>query len=578
MKFTSVFSMITAGITLASVNPVLGQTCPTVNCTNTISGGSITVDSGKVFCLSSGSWSGGVTLKKGGTIYVAPGATFNVSYTSGVFDGTLINCGTSSVALWGNANYTTIKNYGTFSSNGLLGFKGAIENHGTMSWSQLDAQEATFVNNGTMTIINTKFSNSTFNNSAVVNATGNFYQKNGGVLTNSATGSMNVGQNGNCEFAGEVDNLGAMTMFTPNAANGISKDIHNMGYMKITGQVTIGSSAYFTNDSLLEILPSNTINLAGALLQNNKRLYINGNIHLNNANSQIVNNGKMVVTGEIAQNVTNSKIVNNCNIVAYNYTVAPGTTINNGLIWATNKFKVESNSSSVVNDTNAFIRGTHFRNSGAISGFGSYYFTGTTDFNSAGTIIGTSSTLPIQFFDASQTGTNIFDTYVQNNPAQNTVRPSTMVPMDTTGYICGQSDDVAGFPPVAGRITSYLCTNGPLDINLSQYVDPHPPLVTRNFVIQTGSVKLYDYSDANNPTNNTNSLIIPNKGTLTFNPTTAILTFVPLASFTQGQFLAQYVISNTSNNDSIAYPSARTTISITVQPQTAAPTISVIGQ
>src|SRR5690606_24872353 len=100
----------------------------------------------------------------------------------------------------------------------------------------------------------------------------------------------------------------------------------------------------------------------------------------------------------------------------------------------------------------AFIRGVNFRNSGAISGFGSFYFTGYTDFNSAGTIIGSSSTLPIQFFDATRNDSKIFDTYVLNNPAQNTVRPTSMTPLDTLGFSCGQSDDVVGFPPIAGRI------------------------------------------------------------------------------------------------------------------------------
>jgi hypothetical protein len=581
MKFTSVFSTIAAGLVLATVNSVSGQTCPTVSCTNTISGGTITVDSGKVFCLNSGSWSGGVTLKKGGVIYVAPGANFNVSYTTGVFDGTLINCGTSSVALWGGANYTTIKNYGTFNSGGIQGFRGSIENYSTMSWSQMEAFGATILNKGTMTASNTQINNSNFTNSGTVNATANFLLKNNGTLTNTVTGIMNLNVNnwGGTEFGVNVDNLGKMIVNNPNSGSGISKTVHNLGYMKLTGQVTVGSSAYFTNDSLLEIVPSNPLNLAGALMQNNNKLYVTGSFHLNNPNSELVNNGKMRVSGGLHQNAAGSKLINNCNIVTNDFIVGPGNVINKGLIWALNDVQINGSTTTATfyNDTFAMVRGKNFVSSGAITGYGSFYFTHTTNFNTAGTMIGSSNSLPIQFYDVNPSGP-LFDQFNNGNTPVNTIRPASMVPADTTGYVCGESEDVAGFPPTAGRVNRYLCANGPLDIDLSEYVAPHPPIVSKSFVLETTSVKLYDYDNPNNPTNHTNSLVIPNKGTLTFNPTTAILTFVPEPSFTQGQVLAQYVIANTSTTDPAVYPSARTTISITVQPPTVAPAISIIPQ
>src|SRR5690606_12244186 len=113
--------------------------------------------------------------------------------------------------------------------------------------------------------------------------------------------------------------------------------------------------------------------------------------------------------------------------------VGNGISDNKGLIWVSGEFKVEGTLSEIRNDTSGHIRGTSFRNSGAITGYGSYYFTGHTDFQSAGTIIGSSSDNPILFYDASPTNNQLFDAFVASNPGVNIVRPAVMTPLDTLG-------------------------------------------------------------------------------------------------------------------------------------------------
>lgn len=557
------------------------QNCPTVNCTNTFSGSYVTVNSGQVYCLSSGSWSGGVTLNAGGTIYIAPGASLNIDYVSGDFNGKIINCGNLNMSLWNNPRNAEIINYGTLTSGGIQNLTGSITNYGNVDIPQFTANGATLINYKKMNLKSVSLQNTTVRNHDTFVVNGNFYALNGGTIDNRVNAYMSLNNSyGNTELAGTVENTGTMIMRNANSGNGISRKVNNYGVMRISDAVVVGSTAYFTNDSLLEFVNIGSVNLQGSsILQNNKRLNVtSGNIDLNSSNTQFVNNGMAKVSGTISQNAAGSKVVNNCRMFAANYFIGNGITTNKGLIWVTGDFKVEGLPSEVKNDTTGFIRGANFRNSGKITGYGSFYFTGNTDFNSAGIFAGSSASHPIVFFDASQTGNQIFDTYVQNNPPVNTIRPGSLTPMDTTSYNCSPTFAIAGFPPSAALVYKQVCSNAPIQINLNDYVTPHATTNSRTFTVQLNSAKFFDYYNKNNVTNNTNSLNIDGKGTFVLNPATGIITFTPSANFSQGEVIAQYIISNAANGETMTYPSNKTNITITIGSGYSSPVITVKPQ
>lgn len=576
-KLMIVFSLLTG-----SVAQSFGQNCPAVNTTNTVSGSYVTVNSGEVYGLSGASWSGGVSLNAGGTIYIAPGASLTVAYVNGNFDGKIINCGTLNINLYGNARNAEIINYGTLtSSNAIQNLTGSITNYGNLSIAQFTADGATLVNHKKMALRNVSLNNTMLTNHDTLEVNGNFRALNGGTIDNRVNAYMSLNNsNGNTELATTVENTGTMIIRKANSGGGISRKVNNYGVMRIFDQVIISSSAYFTNDSLLEFVNINNVNMQGsALLQNNKRLNItSGDIALNSSGSQFVNNGMAKISGAIKQNEAGSKVINNCRIFSESYFIGNGITENKGLIWVTGEFKVEGLPSEVKNDTTGFIRGTNFRNSGKITGYGSFYFTGNTNFNSAGVFAGSSASSPIMFFDASQTGSQLFDTYVQNNPAVNTIRPATMVPMDTTAYNCTPIQAIAGFPPTTALVYKQVCSNAPIQINLNDYVAPHTAVNAQSFTVQLNSAKLFDYYNNSNITNNTGNLDIPNKGTFVLNQATGIITFTPSANFSQGEVKAQYIISNTAAGDPTAYPSNKTNITITIGSGYSAPIISVNQQ
>lgn len=130
---------------------------------------------------------------------------------------------------------------------------------------------------------------------------------------------------------------------------------------------------------------------------------------------------------------------------------------------------VQGTSSIVENAATGHIRGVNFTNSGEISGYGAFYFTGTTNMNTGGSMIGDEPN-SILFFDASQTGSNIFDT--PGGTVSNVIRPDTMEPMDTDSYDCVAPPSVAGYPPTVNSFSTVLCEPEAVLIPLNVYAEP----------------------------------------------------------------------------------------------------------
>lgn len=546
------------------------------DCTNIIPNGTghITVNAGQIYCLHSGTYTGTVTLNTGGTICIGEGTTFNPSWGPNVYEGTIINRGTMNLITYNNANHhPAIINYGTFNSENLQNFAGSIENmvDGIVNMTSGDAvflSGSEIVNRGTMTLNKfngnnatiTNYSNFTVNNNFFFLGTSGYFDNKlgGNVLLNPTNGATNI--------TSPFDNSGTAQIYRANSGSGISTEVNNYGTMQIYQNIIFGIDTYLTNDGILEFHNAASVEFQGPLLQNNNLLTIfdGGNLSLNSPISQMVNNKRVVVGGSVSHNVAGSSIVNNCTILSDDYFVGNGTSENNGLIWVTDIFELEGTLSILINSTTGFIRGTNFRNSGDISGYGEFYFTGDTNFESAGTFVGSSAGSPIKFFDASPTGTQIFDEFVEDNPAINTIRPDSMTPYDDVTYDCSAPPTTAGYPPVTQKVEISFCEPKALTFDLDDYVQPHAPVNGNAFTVQNSSIRLFDPNNVNNPGNNTTNLTIPGKGTLAVNPLTGVVSFTPNIGFTSGSLEAQYRIANQWSGNPPIMPSSRTAITITM--------------
>ncbi len=548
-------------------------------CTHPITGSVIVVNAGEVYCLESGSWSGGVTMN-GGTICVSSGATMTVNYINGDLDGVIKNNGTITnfPMISGASKHLTILNFGSISAPYLQTFSGELFNYGTMNISgQFSTINGSVIHNyGDLNARQISFNGSTLVNHAEGNfivshgvtvAGGDWENKLGGTIHFQGTSNSNV------NFSGNIDNLGYWEF---GRISGISSTLNNYGEMKVHHTASnISSTTYITNDGLLEFINVAEVQYNGPMLTNNGTLTIShptsGNFKMNQSINQVYNNGLISITGEFQQNAAGNILVNNCTIDCKTFFVGNGSATNNGLI---NSFGtsstggrpdglvIEGSSSFFISGKTGFTQGMNFRNSGHISGYGVFYFTGNTNNNSAGSFIGSSATEQILFYDASPPASGLFD--APGATTQNVIRPGAMSPQELSSYNCEAPPTYAGSPPITLPYSTIVCDPADLlsiSFHIDDYATPADPVAGDPFVLLLNTIKLFDYTNLSNPTNNTTSLTIPGKGTLQVDAL-GQFTFVPDPSFTAGVFEAEYRISNKRSGDVVTYPSPKTKITI----------------
>src|SRR5690606_15199394 len=100
-----------------------------------------------------------------------------------------------------------------------------------------------------------------------------------------------------------------------------------------------------------------------------------------------------------------------------------------------------------------------------------------------------------------------------------------------------------------------------ISFDVLDYATPADPVNGDPFVLLMNSIRLFEFDNLSNPSNNTTSLTIAGKGTLSVDGN-GLLTFEPDPSFTSGIFEAEYRISNKRAGDVVTYPSPRTKITI----------------
>lgn len=502
------------------------QTCS--GCTQTYNSGDITVNNNQVVCIPTGvTFNGNLTIRKGGTVCVSPGATFNPNVNE--LKGTIINRGNMSFNIYSAHNGTVI-NYNNFTTSGFQGFAGTIENHGT------------------------------FNINGYYSLAADAYLNN--------IGTVNFNSNG--AIYASFDNSGYANFMASVEIDGLITNYKEMTFNK---QANIYSKTYLTNDGNLRFLNVNSaINFQGPMLTNNGELTLsgsNGSLGLNSSVSQIHNNGKIIASGVVSHNAVGAKIVNNCTIKSAKYIVGNGISENNGLIQTTDSnqsFQINGGPSYFINGEYGFVSGSDFVNSGIVSGYGKFYFTGNTQ--NSGSFKGSSATNPIQFYDTTlASGAAIMDNVFANNPwnmPSNTLRPSSMTPSTLESFDCGIiPKTTAGYPPTTEDLSFDSSAPGVVNIPLTGHAFPHPNVEGKEFKLMYESIRLFEYGNPDNPTNNSTSLYIENKGTFTVNPETGEITFTPDSGFTNGTVIAEYKISNRWNGAPPVHPGSRKKITVT---------------
>jgi len=548
----------------------LGQTC--ANCSVTLSNSNqfdnITIASGQTYCIPNNvTFRGTINLQAGGTLCIATGGNFgstngNPNITG--FNGNVINYGTMRFTFF--TNYTpNIQNFGTLTTTGMQGFAGLLNNSGTVNLNGYHTfvSGAVINNNGTFNKNSGgEYVNVNITNNGTLNLENSFFL-NGGSLNNNANGTVNVTMNsGSSQFSGTIENSGAMNIRNATSGNGINTLVNNYGVMKFYNQVNLGTNTNMTNDNQMEFINVSVVNYLGTVLTNNGNLLIpNGSLNFNSVNSQFINNALVQASGSVAHNATNTYLRNNCRIIAQNYTINGGKTDNHGIIEVSNLVSINGNGRILENMTTGFIKGTSFTNSGTVIGFGSFYFTGTTN-NNGGVFEGNSTANPILFFDTTSSG-NVFD--VGNAPT-NTIRPASMTPQQTSSFDCNAiPPTTSGYPPTTTPFESDICTQETLSFSLAELVTPHPNVNGQAFTVQYNSIRLFEFGNITNSTNNSTVLEIAGKGTLSANTTTGVITFTRNPAFESGVLEAEYRITNTWSGNPTQNPSGRTKITINIE-------------
>ncbi len=254
-------------------------------------------------------------------------------------------------------------------------------------------------------------------------------------------------------FSGTVENRG---VFTPQQAFsfGGGAFIDNYGTFTLNNSPNFNGAATITNEFGGAFNIAVDFNLNNGSTFNNYGVTISsggGHNFSSNTNSVILNNGEFRIkggnfnpqgpttnngivqtTGQI--NINGGPVYNKCRFVAgLGFNNNSTTFTNDGLVWvtATNPADahIQNNGGAVfTNGPTGKLRGSRFTNSGTVTGTGEFYFTENTI--QQGSFTGSSSTNPINFFDTSQTASQIFDIY-NTSALTNVTRPASMVPGDT---------------------------------------------------------------------------------------------------------------------------------------------------
>ena len=214
------------------------------------------------------------------------------------------------------------------------------------------------------------------------------------------------------------NNRQGLMRFENNNANGPMTITNALGAtMEATGGVVgLSSGSNVTNDGEIDVLSGSSMDVqSGATMVNNGRMELNGG-NLNTAGT-VTNTGYVFGAGDV--HVNGGSFNNLCSIVVSDIS-------NNGILANQGQLMVEgngqfTNQGTLTQGADGQTSGANFTNNNVVSGFGRYYFTGTTV--NQGPFNGDSASAPIIFYDTTRVPPpEFFDT--QNTNPTNTVRIS----------------------------------------------------------------------------------------------------------------------------------------------------------
>ncbi|HET8573131.1 MAG TPA: hypothetical protein VFL76_04600 [Edaphocola sp.] len=492
---------------------------------NVASGASINVGANQTVCLTatSGTYNpSSITIATTGTLVIKAGVKLSFTGWPTNLGGKIINLGT--LNLGGNLASGRIENYGHTTIN-------------QMQQPTSNSNPITLTNNGLLEVSGYW---------ALYNAYIN--NQSDSVIFHSSSTLYNT----------TIDNSGYME-FTNGINNTYNSSFNNYGYFKVGSQIQFNDGTYLSNDSTMSF-NGGTVNFQGALFTNNGRIMVNGghDFHLDKATNGIANNGIWVVSGSITFGAAIT-LTNNCRIVANGdfQMNTLDTLYNNGLLWITGagqSVNLTTTGSTIINGSNGFVRAEKYKSTGPIiSGFGIFYFTGTT--TNGGSIIGSSASNPIKFYTPS------------GNPVGGTKSNVTFLPIssigtlkDTTNYDCGGNPvTVVGNPPYVKGDTVVLCSAAPVTFHLitDGLITPYD----NTYTISWSTLKLFSIGGAENTTT-----LATVQGTWIADTTNKTIVFTPAAGFTSGTATAQFKVADKKTGNPTTYPSTKALLMVKVTP------------
>lgn len=226
--------------------------------------------------------------------------------------------------------------------------------------------------------------------------------------------------------------------------------------MTMNNSFQLGNNSVLTNDGIL-VAKQDFNTQSGTTLTNNYRMELEGNFNP----SGVVNNYGRVFAKKFMNINSGSTLTNYCSLVSYDgFNNNSGNTANFGFIVITTASGgiggAWQNNTAFYNHKTGTIAGGDFTNNSTLTTAGAFIFSGTT--RNQGTFKGTSTTETINFYDETQTGSQIFD--YQNVMPQNTVRTSFAHPTALSSVESCSSAYKAFAPPVRRDYSDAPATYG----------------------------------------------------------------------------------------------------------------------
>jgi len=431
----------------------------------TFTGTISSISSTSKICISGGAkFNGNIdNIPAGAVIYTDATSQFNPQGLYN-FAGDITNNGTTNIGTYLSINGTTnITNTGTFNFNSGFNINQPfnIVNSGTFyAASNFQANNAivTINSSGTFTLngYTSLVAGTTITNTGTFAATGQ--QSWSGVTLNNNNGSFTTGSSYNSISNNSVLNNSAYLYMSNLTLSGSSFTNNATGTITFNTTFTLSNNCTYTNNGTTNLKNNFQLDQGSSFINHGNVQMNNGNTYLN-TNGIFTNDGYIYVNGQVTIGYS-AVVTNKCTIVAVNgFTLGSPNTSNYGYLLVPPDAPAGANTFTIgqdfYNDATGWVQGVDFmHNGGTVKGSGNYYFSGsTTNYQQ----FGDNSTPAANFYDASPTGSQMFD--VGSGSTTNTTKAAiTAVDVSTRGGGCNAAVVSQGINTECGAGYSAVAT------------------------------------------------------------------------------------------------------------------------